>query len=355
MEAVFHIHDDTIRDAWSTASIRSILVIKPRAIGDVLLSTSVTPNLRRAFPQARIDFMTERSAADILEGNPYIDNRILYTPGKDSSLALFRRLYRGGYDLVFDLFCNPRTAQFTFATRAPFRVGYPFRGRAWAYNIHVRSRADRVHNTEFNLDALRILGLPVLEHAPVLSISPDALSWASTYVAEIRKHSGPLVAVNAGGTWESKRWGLEYFARLADELTARYNATVLLLYGPGERSDVDSIAAMMRESAVIPPMTTLAQLAALLSCCDATISNDSGPMHISAAVGVRTLGIFGPTNPHLQGPFGERNAWVRLEGLDCLACNKTECDIGNICMRDLDVDTVLLQFEDMMERVHEQA
>lgn len=330
--------------------IRSILVIKLRAIGDVLLSTIVTPNLRRAFPDARIDFVTERPAQDIITENPYIDDAIVFSPKKDSSLRLFSRLYHARYDLVFDLFCNPRSAQLTFATRAPVRVGYPFRGRAWAYNVHVESRADRVHNTQFNLDALRALDIPTPESNLVLRIPDEVQSWAAGYIKNRRTRSGPVIALNSSGTWESKRWGLNHFADLADILIDTLDANILLMHGPGEMPDVEHIASSMHREATIPPPTTLKQLAALFACCDATISNDSGPMHISAAIGTPTLGIFGPTNPLLQGPVGRHSRWIRLEGLECLACNKTICDIGNICMRDLGVDSVYQAYLHMMDK-----
>ncbi len=353
MEHTTSIPEEKTSALPAARSVRSILVIKLRAIGDVLLSTVVTPNLRRAFPDARIDFLTERASEDIIKWNPFIDNAIVFNPKTDSSLGLFVRLYRARYDLVFDLFCNPRSAQMTFATRAPLRVGYPFRGRGWAYNIHVRTRADRVHNTEFNLDALRAVDIPIVDSKPVLNIPDKVSAWAAGYLASVRNSTGPLIALNSSGTWESKRWGLEHFSSLADMLVEKLDATVLLMHGPGELGDVQFIASTMKHAPVIPPPTSLGELAALFSHCDATISNDSGPMHISAARGTPTLGIFGPTNPLLQGPCGERSSWVRLDGLDCLACNKTTCDIGNICMRDLGVDSVFTAFQRMMEQPHE--
>ena len=124
----------------------------------------------------------------------------------------------------------------------------------------------------------------------------------------------------------------------------------MLLWGPGEEDDVERIRGMMHQPADIAPPTGIGELGALLASCDYTISNDSGPMHISAATGTPTLGIFGPTNPLLQGPFGARHHWVRLDGLDCLGCNLTRCDIGNICMRDLAPETVYSAFLELMER-----
>ncbi|MFA6232579.1 MAG: glycosyltransferase family 9 protein [Bacteroidota bacterium] len=330
--------------------IRAILVIKPRAIGDVLLSTIVLPNLRSAFPEAAISFLTEAPAADIIRENPYIDFPIIFDSSSESYLKLLFRLNRSDFDLVFDLFCNPRTAQMTFATRAPLRVGYPFRGRAWAYNVHVQTRADRVHNTEFNLDALACLDIPIVERRLCFPLPTERCDRFAELLKPLRSRSGPLVALNSSGTWETKRWGLEHFASLGDRLIEKFDANVMLLWGPGEEQDVRTIQRSMRHSSILAPPTTIGELGALLSNCDFTISNDSGPMHISAAVQTPTLGIFGPTNPYLQGPFHDGSAWVRLEGLDCLACNLTRCDIGNVCMRELAVESVIAEFAILFEK-----
>jgi len=330
--------------------ISTILVIKPRAIGDVLLSTIVTPNLRAAFPNAQIDFFTEIAAADVIADNPYISDAVVFHPKKDSFLKLLRRLHRKKYDLVFDLFCNPRTAQMTAATGAALRVGYPFRGRAWAYNIHVPTRADRVHNTQFNLDALRHLKIPITSEEVVFPVPDDVRTHMKQVAEQSRTCEGPLIALNPSGTWQTKRWLLSHFAALGDRLCSERKANVLLLWGPGERRDVEQIASLMEHTPQIAPATTIAELGALLASCDYVISNDSGPMHIAAAVGTPTLGIFGPTNPALQGPWNPRSGWVRLDGLDCLGCNLTRCEIGNICMRDLSVNAVCDAFDQLCAR-----
>ncbi|MFZ1729258.1 MAG: glycosyltransferase family 9 protein [Bacteroidota bacterium] len=330
--------------------IRSILVIKPRAIGDVLLSTVVLPNLRAAFPEAKISFLTEVPAADIIRENPFVDQAIISNPTDKSFLRLLIELKRSSFDLVFDLFCNPRTAQMTFATRAPIRVGYPFRGRAWAYNVHVQTRADRIHNTEFNLDAISFLDIPIVERRLSFPLPTNRLAQYAEVTKSLRKRTGPLIALNSSGTWETKRWGLQHFAQLADLLIERFDANVMLLWGPGEEHDVSAIQKMMHSPCIIAPPTRIGELGALLANCDFTISNDSGPMHISAAVRTPTLGIFGPTNPYLQGPFHDQSSWVRLEGLDCLACNLTRCSIGNVCMQRLDVETVYNAFVELKEK-----
>jgi ADP-heptose:LPS heptosyltransferase len=106
----------------------------------------------------------------------------------------------------------------------------------------------------------------------------------------------------------------------------------------------------VKQAVVIPPATSLKQLGALLQRCSFVVSNDSGPMHLAAAVGTPVLGIFGPTNPLLQGPYGPQHMTVRKEGLDCLGCNLTKCPIGNICMTDLSVDDVMWSVNALLTR-----
>lgn len=330
--------------------VHRILVIKLRAIGDVLLSTVVLPNLRAAYPDAHIAFLTESASRGVIEGRREIDRTIIFHPKRDNILQFFVTLYRERFDLAIDLFCNPRSAQMCFATRAPIRVGYPFRGRAWAYTTHVTPRSGEVHNTEFNLDALRHLDIPIVERSVTMPVSRSDAAWADDVLAPHRTTGRRIVAVNPSGTWSTKRWPLEKFAALCDVLVREDHVLPVLVWGPGEEGDVQRIHALMEQQAVIAPPSSLTQLAALLARCDAMISNDAGPMHIGAATGIPVLGIFGPTNPHLQGPFNPRSAWVRREQLPCIACNRTSCDIGTICMTDLDVTTVANAYRTLVHR-----
>ncbi len=338
------------RSKLDPSQVRRILVIKLRAIGDVLLSTVVLPNLRAAYPDAHIAFLTESAARAVVDGRDDIDRTIIFHPKRDNILRLFVQLYRERFDLAIDLFCNPRSAQMCYATRAPIRVGYPFRGRAWAYTTHVTQRTGDVHNTEFNLDALRHLGIPIVERRVSMPMSVADTTWAHDVLAPLRAGGRRVVAVNPSGTWSTKRWPLEKFAALCDVLVREDNVLPVLLWGPGEKPDVQRIRSLMQEEAVIAPPSTLTQLAALLAGCDAMISNDAGPMHIGAATGIPVLGIFGPTNPLLQGPFNARSSWVRHETLPCIACNRTSCDIGTLCMTELEVAAVANAYRTLVQR-----
>ncbi len=330
--------------------IQKILVIKLRAIGDVLLSTPVLKNLRHNFPNSKIDFLTEPPAKEIIEGNPFIDELIIFEREKNS-IKKFLNLRKRKYDLVIDLFCNPRSALITFATGARYRVGYAFRGRGYAYNIKLKPRKEVHHNVEFNLDALRTIGLDIVDKKLYMPLSDESENFAKKFWDEYNLNDKLVIALNPAGTWETKRWGLEKFASLGDMLAENLGAKILILWGNDkELDDARKIYSSMKIKPIIPPKTNLKQLASILKRCSFVISNDSGPMHIATAVGTPTLGIYGPTNPYAQGPYGEKHHWIRKEDLNCIACNLTKCTIGNICMRDLSVDAVYDAFIELVEK-----
>jgi ADP-heptose:LPS heptosyltransferase len=323
------------------SQIQRILVIKLRAVGDVLLSTIVTKNLRLAFPNAQIDYLTEPPSVDVLVGNPFINHIHVHDRVKMTGIRLVRFIRLQRYDLVIDLFGNPRTAFIVRLSGAKYRVGYRFRSRTYAYNIMANPQGDRVHNTQFNLDALEVMGVAIQDRNIYFQFTQDDEEYVDAFLADAGLRGKLLIGVNTGGGWYTKRWGLDRFAELSDCLIEKYGASVLLTWGPGQLPEVEKIQSLMKRKSFIPPPTSLKQLGALLKRCTCVLSNDSGPMHIAAAVGTPVLGIYGPTSPKLQGPFGEQHITVSKEGLDCLGCNYTSCPIGHPCMLELSVESVM--------------
>ncbi len=328
--------------------IHRILVIKLRAIGDVLLSTVVLNNLRKAFPDAHIDFCAEVSGGEIIEGHPAIDSRLIFDAKKESGLSLIRRVRAGNYDCIIDLFGNPRSAVVTLLSGARYRVGYRFGWRRCCYNIVTQPRGNQVHNRDFNLDALTMIGVAVPDTSLTITVPDDARDFARKFFRDEGLDGAFVVALNAGGGWYTKRWGTAHFAALADEVIERHKAEVIICWGPGEKQSAEELLHSMKRRARLIPSTSLKQLAAILSLSSVVITNDSGPMHIAAVMGTPVLAVFGPTNPRFQGPVGDRNVVVRNERLDCLGCNLTKCPIGLPCMKELNVEEVLKGFQRLL-------
>jgi len=327
-----------------------ILIIKLRAIGDVVLSTAVLPNLKAAFPDASIDFLVEPPADQILAGNPNIRRVVRYPYKAWARVSPFHSIIRGirfiaglrreKYSMVIDLFGNPRSAFLAWATGARQRVGFAFRGRRFYYTLRVPPRGDQVHEVEFNLDALRALNIPVIHRNPQLPVDADSQKRMSAWLDRETGRGKLRVALHVWGSWASKRWPLNRFAELADQLVRNHHADVILLWGPGEEIYAKTVRDMATQPLHLAPKTSLKELAELLRQCDIVVANDSGPMHMAAAVGTLTVGIYGPTSWQLQGPFGSHHRTAFNRGLTCLGCNRLDCSHMS-CMQNLTVKAVM--------------
>ncbi len=315
----------------------------------MVLSTVVLPNLRAAFPKAKLDFLAERSCRDVLSGNPHIDDLVLFAKEGLNGITMPLEIRRRRYDLVIDLFGNPRSALMTFASGAKHRVGYDFRGRSYAYNLLVKPRGAEVHNVEFNLDALRRIDVPIVGSSLLFPLREEDIAFADNAAKLLGITDETIVGINPGTNRPTERWLPEKFSELGRLAAERFSARILVFWGPGEKPLADMIVHEIGERAMLAPPTTLKQLGAMFKKCSVVVSNDSGPMHIAAALGVPTVGIFGPVNPRLQGPYGEKTAYVTKEGLECLGCNLDKfCPIGNLCMTELDARTVLKKVEHLL-------
>ena len=319
-----------------------------------MLSTPVIQNLHEHFPEAQIDFLVDEFASDVVAGNPWITEVITFNRESDSSTGTVLQVRKRHYDLVIDLFSNPRSAVIVGLSGARIRVGYPFHWRKYAYNILVPPRGGEVHNVDFNLDAVRRLEIPVHHFRPLFPLNKEATQFASEWIGANNLDGKLIVGMNPSGGWYTKRWGLDHFAHLGDVIAERYHASIVLLWGPGEEEDVRSIQRKMKSSSRVIPRTSLIELGAIIRRCAYVVSNDSGPMHIAASLDVPTLGIFGPTNPYLQGPYGKNHRWIRNEGIECLACNLTSCPIGNICMTQLETSRVIDAFDGLVQESKKQ-
>lgn len=335
---------------FDKSKINKILVIKPAAIGDVLLSTPVIENLRYTFPEAEIIFLTQKYCKEVLTDNPYLDRVLTYDLRTDSSYCILRNIRKQKYDLVLDLFCNPRTAFITFMSGARYRVGYKFRLRSYAYNIKIEPRGGEIHNIDFNLDSLRRLGLEIISRQPYFPVGEIHNEFAETFFRENQLNGTDVIGINPAGTWQTKVWYPEKFIELIRMLGTDYK--ILLFWGSkNEKSVAEKIRKHAGNNISLIPGVDLKHMAALIKKCKLFITNDSGPMHIAWVLGVPVAAIFGPTNSKLQGPVGNHTEVIENTRLTCLGCNLTlitDCPYDHACMKDLTPEYVFKEISRLL-------
>jgi heptosyltransferase I len=307
-----------------------ILIIKPSSLGDVVHALPTVSLIRRKFPEAHITWLINDSFASLLQHCPVIDEVLPFERERFRSVwqlplfAGFLTSLRGKqFDVVVDLQGLLRSGLMSWATRAPRRIGLSDarEGARLFYNEIVR--VPRVHAVERYLCAAGHLGCDSTPIEFPLGVSPQV------------KCEG-LIAVNPSARWTTKLWGSDKFAQLIQRLPRE---RVVLTGSAGEREEIGKIAQGCRNLA---GETDLFQLAELYRRCAVVITNDSGPMHVAAAVGTPVVGIFGPTDPSLTGPYGKEHVIFRAD-IPCSPCFRDHCTnkVHMECMKLITVDQVL--------------
>jgi ADP-heptose:LPS heptosyltransferase len=333
--------------------VRRVAVIRPRFLGDLCLTMPVVDAVRAACPEARIAYVVEPESAPLLDGDPRIAEVITVprAAGASDTLALVGKLRRFAPDVAFDLFCNPRTAIWTFASGARVRVGYPFKGwRSSMYTHHSRPRT--LSATGFHLASLTAIGWPAPANVPRLHVSEARRAEAAAALAEMGvAPDATLVGFHPGARWETRRWAPERFVALAAlMLEATPGAAALITGGPGEAELVQRIASSLdakRVRAIVG--WPVARFVALQSRCAAFVCGDTGPLHTSVASGAPTLGLISRNRPSMFFPYpeslGHRAHYARVE---CSPCHRDLCaDLR--CLHRLDVDGAWRLLRGMLE------
>lgn len=320
--------------------IKKVLCIKPRGIGDIVLSTIILDNLHHHFSNAKIDYLTEHFAKSALKNNPLV-NKILTMHKTELSLKVALKIRKEKYDIVIDLWSNPKSAQITFFSGVKYRVGYAYRGRKYAYNILGTSSKGEIHSAEHNLELLKPIGVNIISKNIHYYVGDLEKLFAEDYFSENNLINKTVLGIIPAGGWDSKRCDKNKWVEICKESIKNFNCKVLILWGPGDENDADFIKQNLGDDCLLAPKSSLVQMAALISKCNLVIANDSGPMHISAALNIPTLGIFGPTNPKYHRPYSSNSDYVIKNDLHCIICNKLICPYLHECMTELDVNNVI--------------
>lgn len=329
--------------------IKKILCIKPRGIGDIILSTVILENLLAYFPNAKIDYLVEKFARDSVENNPFI-NKVLTMNESEFPLRVALRIRKENYDMILDLWSNPRSAQITFLSGIKYRVGFAYRGRKYAYNIQGTGKRGAVHSAEHNLELLIPLNIPVKTKNIHFYISSYENEYGKNFINKYFKQDSLIVGIIPAGGWKSKRCDAVKWVEICSALNEKYIVSFLILWGPGDEYDADYIKNHFPNNTILAPNTTVKQMAGLINNCNIIIANDSGPMHMAVALGIPTLGIFGPTDPLKHGPYSDKSDYVLKEGLFCIKCDYLVCPYNHECMLQLPVSEIIRKFDSILER-----
>ncbi len=321
-----------------------ILVTRTDRIGDLVLSTPVFAELRKKFPKAHIAGLTFRENRAILEGNPFLDEVILYDKKGDEkawlgNLEFARRLAEKKFDVVVHLHATNRMHLTAWLARIPVRIGWQ-RKCAWTltHAYPDRKREGRRHEAEYNFDLLVRLGVRCPEKMRLyFPVSEKSTREAGRLLESFNVPKNlPRILLAPGASCPSKRWAPERFGETALLLSKIYKACFIVVGGKGDKPLAERL---VRELPVpIYDLTgemDLSVLGALLKSSALLISNDSGPVHIAAAVGTPVISVFGRRqaglSPARWRPLGEASRFL-WKDVGCDPCLAHNCRINFLCL-----------------------
>lgn len=324
------------------------LVIAPNWIGDAVMSLPVLRALKRNAPTRRLAVLARSGPAAIYRAEGSADE-VRVAPGL---LAGARAAARGGFGEAWLLPNSFRAALVPFLARVPERIGYASDGRAQLLTQALPPPPRTCHQLRDYDPLLESRGIEPDDAPPRLAIPPESAERAREALARAGlPPDGPLVLLAPGAAFGwTKRWPADRFGRLG-RLLAKRGLPCALVIGPGEEALAEE-ARLAAGGGNLPALGADLDpigVAALAARARVVVSNDSGPMHLAAAVGTPVVAIFGPTDPGRTGPSG-----VPSEVLDryvfCSPCYLKECPYRHECMREIEVEDVLGAVERLMAR-----
>lgn len=289
---------------------KNILIVRTDRVGDVVLTTPAIRALRGAYPHSRISILVAPRTRDLVEGNPDLDEVLVDDRGKEHKgpfgfLKLVYCLRQKKFDLAIIFHTKKRTNLTCFLAGIPSRIGYKNNklGFLLTHPLRDTRHEGKKHEVQYCLDVLQELGITAATHWDLyVPVKKEAEQWVEQFCREHRiSAQDRLIAIHAGASDPSRRWPEERFADLIDKLIEDYSGKIVIIGTADIRKINREIISLAHHPVLdLTGMMTISQLVSLFKRCDLLISNDSGPVHIAAAVGTPVIAIFTRNQPGIN-------------------------------------------------------
>jgi len=338
---------------------KRILIVRTDRIGDVLLSTPVIKALRKKNPDSYIAMMVSPGTKDIVEGNPYLDEVIIYDKdakhkGWLKTLKFAKNLKKKGFDIAIILHPTNRVHLVTYLAGIPRRLGYDRKlGFLLTDKIPHAKQLGLKHESEYNFDLLKFIGIEAHDSDLFMPIKDESeLSVKKMFEGSGIKKNDRMLAIHPCASCPSKIWPAERFAQAADILAQKYGLKIVVIAGPKDIARAQDVIKNMRSTVVdLSGKISVSQLASVLKSCVLFISNDSGPVHMASALGIPVISIFGRSQPGLSpkrwGPTGKKSKVLHKQ-VGCIECLAHNCQKEFACLKAITVQEVVSTAESLL-------
>jgi lipopolysaccharide heptosyltransferase II len=333
-----------------------ILILKPSSLGDVIQALPVLRLLKLHFCDAEIFWWIDANLAPLLEGDPELAGVVRFERKRWGKPRHWPEMFRSirwlraqNFDLVIDLQCLARSGAFAWLARGKFLVGLDEarEGARGFYDLAVPRKSFHTHAVDWYLSVLPQLGVPIHKNFNWLPERPQIAAeikqkWLRDN-SQFAIRNSQLILLQPGARWENKRWPVENFSGLVRQIAAKFPDARFAILGSGEDKPLGEIISCAAPEKILNLCgeTSLPEMIEWIRLCDLMVTNDTGPMHVAAALGKPLVALFGPTEPRRTGPYGQLENVLRIE-LPCSPCLKSFCNWKNPneCLAAISPETV---------------
>ena len=343
-----------------------ILILKPSSLGDVIHALPVLRLLKLHYPAAEIFWWIDSALAPLIEGDSDLTGIVRFERKRWARPRHWPEMFRSirwmrsqNFDLVIDLQGLARSGAFAWLARGKFLVGLDEarEGARGYYDLAVPRPSFQTHAVDWYLAVLPPLGVPVHKNFIWLPERPQIAEdvnrkWFQEN-SKFKIQNSKLILLQPGARWLNKRWPVQHFAELVRALAKKFpDARFAVLGGKDDQPLGEKIFQAAPEKILnLFGATTLPEMIEWVRRCDLLVTNDTGPMHVAAALGKPIVALFGPTAPRRTGPYGQLENVLRLN-LPCSPCLSSDCSIEKTdeCLRALSPALVLARVEKLLSR-----
>jgi heptosyltransferase-1 len=337
----------TEKQKIDTSTIKKVLLIRLRRIGDVVMTTPAITALHEGFPSARISYVVEMPFRDLIEGNPYVDRTIVLPRplGVKHFLKTVRRIRKERFDAAIDFHGGPTASLLTLFSGAKKKIGYRIKYKSLVYDIRLPRgfQTHHIHSVENHINLVRALGITVPASPPLLL--PESTEMEKQKIHDFFSDNdlegSKVVVIHVGAGNAFREWGVDRWAKFISQILKKRKAKIILIGAPSDIGVAAHILDKHPTSVVsLVGKLSLRELKELIAKANLYVGPDSGPMHIAASTSTPIVALFGPNLSAYNAPWQAEAVIIEKE-LDCRPCDQRNCIWSDFrCMRTITPEEV---------------
>jgi heptosyltransferase-2 len=330
-----------------------ILIVTVNWLGDSILTTPVFKAIKETLPSSYLAVMCVERVREVFENNPYVNEIIVFDEKKEQKsiadkLKFAKFLKTKNFDTAFFIHRSFTRILICLLAGIKDRIGYERLKNSLILTTKIKPPQKLSHRQDYYLYLFEARGIAIKDRMPQIFPLPRFKDKFNRILSEVKGKYSYIVGINPSANWELKRWPAQSFAFLCDQLVKELKCAIFFVGEAKDHTVAEEVISKMKESSYnLCGRTNIRELAALMQEMALFVSNDSGPAHLAAALGINTLVLFGPTSAEITSPRGKHVKIIKKDIACQIPCYKLDCN-DNTCMSSITVDEVFREAREIL-------